>query len=180
MEKSTCCTKAIKTPLVAITVIKKQLLKKPTVSTSPTLSKFCFTDGCLSWFYTVNVNILRLKENSHQILKLVERKIQGLVSSCRKPTVQTAIEAENQQRVVQTIPRMYAKSYSLEATTFGFGYKSQLDTICLTILTLKCAQISVFLANQQSELRIRHIQVLNTSTKVIFNALFLRYGKLLQ
>ena len=38
-----------------------------------------------------------LKENSHQILKLVERKIQGLVSSCRKPTIQTATEAENRQ-----------------------------------------------------------------------------------
>ena len=62
-----------------------------------------------------------LQENSHQILKLVERKMQGLVSSCRKPTVQTATEAENRQRVVQTIPRMYAKSYSLNATTLGFG-----------------------------------------------------------
>ena len=50
-----------------------------------------------------------LEENSHQILKLVERTIQGLVSSCRKPMVQTATEAENGQRVVQTIPRMQHK-----------------------------------------------------------------------
>ena len=62
-----------------------------------------------------------LKKNSHQILKLVERKMQGLVSFCRKPTVQTVIEAENLQGVVQMIPRMLAKSYSLEATTLGFG-----------------------------------------------------------
>ena len=65
-----------------------------------------------------------LKENCHQIQKLVERKIQGLVSSCRKPTVQTATEAENRQRVVQTILRMYTKSYSLEVTTLGLTLPS--------------------------------------------------------
>ena len=56
--------------------------------------------------------------------KLVERKIQGPVSSCRKPTVQTATEAENRQRFVQTIPRMYTKSYSLEGTTSGLTIPS--------------------------------------------------------
>ena len=56
--------------------------------------------------------------------KLVERKIQGLVSSCRKPTVQRATEAGNRQRVVQTIPRMYTKSYSLKATTLGLTIPS--------------------------------------------------------
>ena len=40
-----------------------------------------------------------LKGNSHQILKLAERRIQGLVSSCRKHTVQPATEAENGPRV---------------------------------------------------------------------------------
>ena len=65
-----------------------------------------------------------LKENSPQILKLVERQIQGLVSSCRKPTVQTATEAENRQQVVHTIPRMYTKSYSLEVTTLGLTIPS--------------------------------------------------------
>ena len=35
--------------------------------------------------------------------------------------VQTATEAENRQRVVESIPHMYAKSYFLEATTLGFG-----------------------------------------------------------
>ena len=109
-----------------------------------------------------------LKENSHQILKLVERKMQGLVSSYRKPTVQTATEAENRQQVVQTIPHMYAKSYLLSRSDyFRFWLINHNLTTCLTILTLKCAQISVFLANQQSELRICHTRVLNTPTQVI-------------
>ena len=65
-----------------------------------------------------------LKENSHRILKLVERKIQGLVSSCRKPTVQIATDTENWQRVVQMIPRMCTKSYSVEVTTLGLTIPS--------------------------------------------------------
>ena len=51
--------------------------------------------------------------------------------------VQTATEAENGQRVVQTIPCMYTKSYSLKVTTLGFTLPSapnapkiQRDMIC--------------------------------------------------
>ena len=62
--------------------------------------------------------------------------------------------------------------------------KSRLATICLTILTLKCAQVLVFLANQQSEPKMRVTLKLHTGTGHAhagnFNALFLRYGKLLQ
>ena len=46
-----------------------------------------------------------LKENSHQILKLAERKIQRPTSPCMKLTVQPSTEAENEPQVVQMIPR---------------------------------------------------------------------------
>ena len=61
------------------------------------------------------MQLQQLEGNSHQVLKLAGRKIQGLVSSRRKPTVQPATEAENGPQV-QMIPRM---SYSL----FSFGSK---------------------------------------------------------
>ena len=66
-----------------------------------------------------------VKGESHQILKLAERKIQGLVSSCRKPTVQPATEAENGPRVVQMIPCM---TYSL--SSFGSKYLRCNHTKC--------------------------------------------------
>ena len=66
-----------------------------------------------------------LKENSHQILNLAERKIQGPISSCMKLTVQSATEAENGPLVVQTIPRITVLLYSLlEVNTLGLTMPS--------------------------------------------------------
>ena len=47
-----------------------------------------------------------VKENSHQIPKLAERKMQVLVSSYRKLTVQRATDAENGPQVIQKMPRI--------------------------------------------------------------------------
>ncbi len=48
-----------------------------------------------------------VEENSHQILKLAGRRIQDLLSTYGKLTVQPATQAENGPRDVQIIPHMY-------------------------------------------------------------------------